>query len=128
MEQKELLEHSAAHAAVPGDSAIEDRESAQVSTEEEGAPAEVIELAGHVKEALAPVKAPPSVRDKLRVELVEIAQHRQRQDVRVEFPPRRREWAMGAVVALVGGALYLLFSRLQGPSQPDSKSQPADSR
>ncbi len=132
MEQKDQLEQRAQHAATPGDSALQDTELTQVSGEEQEAPAEVVELAGQVKEALAPVKAPPSVKDKLRVELVEIAQHRQSQDVRVESPPRRREWAIGAaigsVVALASGVLCLLRSRMQGPSQPDSKSEPADSR
>lgn len=125
MEQKERLERSAAHTAVQGGSPIRDIESAQVSIEEEGEP-EVIELAGQVKEALAPVKAPPSVKDKLRVELVEIAQHRQCQDVRVEAPSRRREWALGAAigsaVALVGGVLYLLRSRISG-TEPRADNQ-----
>ena len=131
MEQKELREHCAADATA-ADSAIQDRERAKVPAEEQEAPPEVIELAGQVKEALAPVKAPPSVKDKLRVELVEIAQHRQSQDMRVESPPRRREWAIGAaigsVVALASGVVYLLRSRMQGPSEPDSNSEPADSR
>jgi len=132
MEQKEFLEHSAIHTAEPGTGAVEDSHVAQAPTEQEEAPPEVIALAGQVKEALAPVKAPPAVKDRLRVELVEVAQHRQLQDLRVEPPSRRREWAMGAtigsVVALLGGALYLLRSRLQGPSEPDGRSEPADSR
>jgi hypothetical protein len=117
MELNELLERPAAHAAVPDGSPIQDIESVQISTDAEGDP-EVIELAGQVKEALTPVKAPPAVRDKLRVELVEVAQHRQCQDVLVESPSRRREWAIGAAigsaVALVGGVLYLLRSHISG--------------
>ena len=116
--------------AAPGNSAMQDTELMRVTAEEQEAPPEEVELAGQVKEALAPVKAPPSVKEKLRVELVEVAQHRQNQDVRVE-PPRRREWAVGAaigsVVALVSGVAYLLRSRMQGPSHPGGKSEPADS-
>ena len=101
----------------------------QVCAEEDAAP-EVVELAGQVKEILAPVKAPPAVRDRLREEVVEVAQRRLCQDVRVEPPPRRREWAIGAVVgsvmALVGGVLYLLRSRMQGPSNLQSQQQTDD--
>jgi hypothetical protein len=131
MEPKEPLENTVECGAVPDGSSIQDVEPVQMSTEAEDDP-EVIELAGQVKEALAPVRAPSSVRDKLRVELVEVAQHRQCQDVRVESPSRRREWAIGAAigsaVALVSGVLYLLRSRMQEPSRPDNKSQSADGR
>ena len=127
MEPKEQQDHSAERRAVPDDSAVQDTEQAQVSCEAEDEPA-VIEFAGQVREALAPVRAPESVRDKLRVELLDVAQHRRYQDVRIEAPPRRREWAIGAVVALLGGALYLLHNRLQGPSPSDSRSQAAKSK
>jgi hypothetical protein len=126
MEPKELLQRSLESSVVPAGNSLQDAESVQMSNEPEDEPA-VIELAGQVKEALAPVKAPSSVRDKLRVELVEFAQHRQSQDLRVEFPSRRREWAIGAVLgslaALAGGVLYLLRSRMQGPSQADGQPQ-----
>jgi hypothetical protein len=131
MEPKELLKRAVEHSAMPDSSPIQDIEPTQISTRAEDEP-EVIELAGQVREALAPVKAPPSVRDKLRVELLEVAQHRQSQDMRVESPPRRREWALGAaigsMVALVGGVLYLLRVRLQGSLPPDSKPPVADSK
>jgi hypothetical protein len=72
------------------------------------------------------------VRDKLRVELVEVAQHRQGQDLRVESPSHHREWAIGAAigsaVALVSGVLYLLRSRMQEPPQAGNKSQAADGK
>ena len=126
MEQKRPLERSAADAAGLDGRATQDSHPVQVSAEEEAAP-EVFELAGQVKEALTPVKAPASVRDRLRDEVVEVAQRRLCQDIRVESPPRRREWAIGAAigsaVALIGGVLYLLRSRMQGPSQPDGRSQ-----
>lgn len=130
MELKERQVHSAEGSAVPDGSRGQDLEPVQVSTEAEYEP-EVMELAGQVRRVLAPVKAPSSVRDKLRVELVEVAQHRQCQDLRVEPPSRQREWAIGAVigsaVALVSGVLYLLRSRMQDSSQVGGKSQAADS-
>ncbi len=94
-------------------SVTRDAGRAPASTEVEGA-LEVVELAGQVKEALAPVKAPEAVRDKLRVELLEVAQQHQRQDVRVEAPPRHRGWVIGAAVALAGGVLHFLRSRGSG--------------
>jgi hypothetical protein len=131
MEPKELQEHSAERSAVADGNPVQNIEPVQVSTEAEDEPA-VIELAGQVREVLAPVKAPSSVRDKLRVELLEVAQHRQRQDLRVESPSRRREWVLGAAigsaVALASGVLYLLRSRMQGPSPSDNKSQAGDSK
>jgi hypothetical protein len=131
MEPKELLERSLESSAVSAGSPVQDIASAQTPNEAEDEPA-VVELAGQVKEALAPVKAPPSVRDKLRIELVEVAQHRQCQDLRVESPSRRREWAIGAIVgslaALAGGVLYLLRSRMQGPSHADSQPQAVDNK
>ncbi len=129
MEPKELQEHPAERNAIAGGNPAQDTELVQVSTEAEDEPG-VSELAGQVREALAPVRAPSSVRDKLRVELLEVAQHRQCQDVRVEPPSRRGEWAIGAAigsaVALAGGVLYLLRCRLQGTSPADGKSQAAD--
>ena len=113
MEPRELLERSAVRTAVADGSPIQNTEPGQVPAEAEGEP-EVIELAGQVKEALAPVKAPEAVWDKLRVELLEVAQHHQRQDVRVEPPPRHRGWVIGAAVALAGGVLHLLRGRLSG--------------
>ena len=131
MEQKTLLERSAANAGELDGRATQNSQPLQVSAEEEAAP-EVLELAGQVREALTPVKAPASVRDRLRDEVVEVAQRRLCQDVRVESPPRRREWAIGAAigsaVALIGGVLYLLRSRMQGPSKPDSRSQSRQQR
>lgn len=122
-EQKQLAKRPSPES---GGRATQDSQPAQACAEQEAAP-EVVELAGQVKEALTPVKAPPSVRDRLRDEVVEVAQRRLCQDVRVESPPPRREWAIGAAigsaVALIGGVLYLLRSRMQGPSQSDSKSQ-----
>jgi hypothetical protein len=130
MEPKEWQELSAERSTVADGSPVQN-ESVQTCTETEDEPG-VIELASQVREALAPVKAPPTVRDKLRVELLEVAQHRQCEDVRVESPSRRREWALGAVigsaVALVGGLLYLLRSRLEGPSPVDKELPAADSK
>jgi len=124
MEQERELQPSAADATASDGRAIQDSRPAQVPVEEDAAP-EVVELAGQVKDALTPVKAPPSVRDRVRDEVVEVAQRRLCQDVRVESPPPRRpEWAIGAVVALIGGALYLLRSRIQGAPESDRKAPP----
>jgi hypothetical protein len=131
MEPRERQGRATGRRTGPDGSPVRDIEPAQLSAEAEDEP-EVVELAGQVRKVLAPVKAPSSVRDKLRGELVEVAQHRQRQDLRVESPSHRREWAVGAAigsaVALVSGALYLLRSRMQGPPRPDSSSQSADGK
>ncbi len=108
-----LPENAAGRGVVADGSPIQDTERVTVPAGAEGEP-EVVELAGQVKDALAPVKAPPAVRDKLRVELLEVAEHHQRQDVRVEAPPRHRAWVIGAAVALAGGVLHLLRSRTSG--------------
>lgn len=119
MKPEELAEGSVERFAAPGDRAVEDTELVQTSDEMEmeGEP-EVVKLAGQVKRALAPVKAPSAVRNRLRVELLEVARYQQRQDVRLESPSHRRGWAIGAAigsaVALVSGALYLLRSRVSG--------------
>jgi len=119
MEPKELLEQSTASAAVRDSGPDRDMGPVPARTDAEGEP-EVIELAGQVKEALAPVKAPEAVRDKLRGELLEVAQQ-QRQDVRVETPPQHRGWVIGAAVALAGGVLHLLRGRISGRRpEPDS--------
>jgi hypothetical protein len=113
MEPRELSERPAGRTSVPDGNPIHNMEPVQVSAEAEVEP-EVIALAGQVKEALAPVRAPEAVRDKLRVELLEVAQHHQCQDVRVEAPPRHRGLVIGAAVALAGGVLHLLRSRISG--------------
>lgn len=117
MKPEELLEGSVERIAAPGGGAVQDAEPVQISDEMEGEP-EVVKLAGQVKRALAPVKAPSAVRNRLRVELLEVARYHQCQDVRVESPSHRREWAIGAAigsaVALASGVLYLLRSRVSG--------------
>jgi len=125
-EQEKLLERSAEEAAEAVGRTTEGSGQRPAPAEEE-ATREVVELAGQVKEALTPVRAPPAVRDRLRDEVVEVAQRRVCQDVRVESTNRRREWAFGAAIgsamALIGWALHVLRSRMHKPSEPQSQSQ-----
>jgi hypothetical protein len=86
------------------------------------------ELAGQMHDALAPVRPPPSVKRRLRDEILDVAQQRMAQDVRIESDSRGREWmigaALGSVVALVGGIIVVLRNHLL--DRPDGTRQGAD--
>ena len=86
------------------------------------------ELAGQMHDALAPVRPPPAVKRRLRDEILDVAQQRMAQDVRIESNSRGREWmigaALGSVVALAGGILVVVRNRLL--DRPDGTRQGAD--
>ena len=118
MEQKELPETLAAHAdQLNGDM----DELSEMPPKERQELTGMIELAQRVKVALAPAKPSSAYRRKLRLELLEVAQQRMRQDVRMAPSAPSRELfigaAIGSAMALAGGIVYLVRNHLQTRSQ-----------
>ena len=110
MDQKNLVEALAAHAdtlSTAGATTASDL----LNCESEQGLKELFGLAGRVRLALAPVRAPAAYRRKLENDLTQIARQRMRGDVQVAQPAARPEWIIGAAVALVGGIAYLLHTR-----------------
>ncbi|MBM4431647.1 MAG: hypothetical protein FJ026_15080 [Chloroflexi bacterium] len=84
----------------------------------------LMRLAERVKHALTPVNPSPAYKQKLRLELLQMAPRGAGCDVVVARPAPHREMvigaAIGSAVALVGGVAYLIRSYMQHrPHHPD---------
>ena len=110
MEQKDLVEALAAHADTLNTAGATAASDLLTSESEQGLK-ELFGLAGRVRRALAPVRAPAAYRRKLENDLTEVARQRMRGEVQVAQSAARPEWIIGAAVALVGGIAYLLHTR-----------------
>jgi len=99
---------------------VADTGYAELSPEQQQELLSLLQLAGQVKDALAPAHPAPAFRRKLRSDLTEMARRRMSQDVIVELHSAPRELligaAIGSAVALAGGIAYLIRARTQARS------------
>lgn len=123
MEHRDLPEILAAYvdqwnSATPGG---KDAEYLELPPEQREELLSLLRLAEQVKDALTPVKPSPAYKQKLGLDLAEMARHRMNREVQIGPPSKRREFIIGAAVALAGGVVYLVRTYIQSRSQPAVK-------
>jgi len=84
----------------------------------------LMHLAARVKHALTPVNPSPAYKQKLRLDLLQMARRGASREVMVAPPAPHKEVvigaAIGSAVALLGGVAYLIRSYMQNrPHHPD---------
>ncbi len=115
-----VVEMLAAHADQPTSAALTDIKGLALPSEQKQELTSLLHLAVRVKRALAPVKPEPSYRQRLGRELVETVHQRVGRELLVMPSPRRELLlgaAIGSAVAVAGGIVYLVRTRIQPRSQ-----------
>lgn len=121
MEHKDLLEVLAAHADQLGCGSKDGAQDMQPPPEQTEELRSLLQLAEQVKAALAPVGPSPAYKQRLALDLTEMASRRRSGDLLIAPRSSNREViiraAIGSAVALAGGIVYLVRTHVQGRSR-----------
>nr|MBC7245176.1 hypothetical protein [Chloroflexota bacterium] len=121
MQNRQLLEMLAIHEDLLDGNASRQSEYERMSEEERKELLPLVELVQQVGKALAPVKPSASFRQRLELELIGAAHQRMHREVHIApLAPRRDVLvgaAVGSVVALAGGVVYLVHNWIRSRSE-----------